>query len=114
MNFINSDGIESPGLTYLVEALVQEGLYNIHVCVPQSDKPALGHFVTLGETVEASSAEINGATAFESSGTPVDCVSLALSGALFSWSKPILVISGINRGSSCGNHMFYSGVVAGE
>ena len=32
----NSDGIESPGLTYLVEALVQEGLYNIHVCVPQS------------------------------------------------------------------------------
>lgn len=25
------------------------------------------------------------------SGTPVDCVSLALSGALFSWSKPALV-----------------------
>ena len=25
------------------------------------------------------------------SGTPVDCVSLALSGALFSWSKPMLV-----------------------
>ena len=25
------------------------------------------------------------------SGTPVDCVSLALSGALFSWSKPLLV-----------------------
>lgn len=24
-------------------------------------------------------------------GTPVDCVSLALSGALFSWSKPLLV-----------------------
>jgi len=25
------------------------------------------------------------------SGTPADCVSLALSGALFSWSKPVLV-----------------------
>lgn len=25
------------------------------------------------------------------SGTPVDCVSLALSGALFSWTKPLLV-----------------------
>uniref|UniRef100_A0A2P2M4K8 Uncharacterized protein LOC105119243 isoform X1 n=1 Tax=Rhizophora mucronata TaxID=61149 RepID=A0A2P2M4K8_RHIMU len=47
------------------------------------------------------------------SGTPVDCVSLALSGALFSWSKPLLVISGINRGSSCGHHTLYSGVVAG-
>ncbi|XP_065849822.1 beta-glucosidase 5-like [Euphorbia lathyris] len=32
----------------------------------------------------------------------IDCVSVALSGALFSWTKPLLlVISGINRGSSC-------------
>ncbi|KAI4329106.1 hypothetical protein L6164_021406 [Bauhinia variegata] len=109
----NSDGIESPGLTFLVEALVKEGLYNVYVCVPQSDKSVSGHSVTLGETVEAKSCEINGVTAFEVSGTPVDCVSLALSGALFSWSKPKLVISGINRGSSCGHHAFSSGVVAG-
>ncbi|KAL3825856.1 hypothetical protein ACJIZ3_021885 [Penstemon smallii] len=47
------------------------------------------------------------------SGTPVDCVSLALFGALFLWSKHLLVISGINKGSSCGHHMFYSSVVAG-
>ncbi|KAK7402254.1 hypothetical protein VNO78_14373 [Psophocarpus tetragonolobus] len=109
----NSDGIDSPGLTHLVEALVQQGLYNVHVCVPQSDKSVSGHSVTLRETVEAASAKINGAIAFEISGTPVDCVSLGLSGALFSWSKPMLVISGINRGSSCGHHVFYSGVVAG-
>ncbi|GLU14330.1 hypothetical protein SLE2022_309060 [Rubroshorea leprosula] len=109
----NGDGIESPGLVYLVEALVREGLYNVHVCAPQSDKSVSGHSVTLRETIAVTSAEINGATAFEVSGTPVDCVSLALSGALFSWSKPVLVISGINRGSSCGHHMFYSGVVAG-
>ncbi|KAL6285459.1 hypothetical protein ACE6H2_009849 [Prunus campanulata] len=109
----NGDGIESPGLTYLVEALVHQGLYNVHVCAPQSDKSLSGHSVTLRETVSVSSAEIKGATAYEVSGTPVDCVSLALSGALFSWSKPLLVISGINRGSSCGHHMLYSGVVAG-
>ncbi|KAK3410813.1 5'-nucleotidase SurE [Eucalyptus grandis] len=109
----NSDGIESPGLACLVEALVREGLCNVHVCVPQSDKSASGHSVTLRETVAVTSAEINGAVAYEVSGTPVDCVSLALSGALFSWSKPLLVISGINRGSSCGNQMFYSGVIAG-
>ncbi|KAL5757478.1 hypothetical protein ACOSP7_020089 [Xanthoceras sorbifolium] len=109
----NGDGIESPGLVYLVEALVREGLYNVHVCAPQSDKSVSGHSVTLQETIAVNSAEISGATAYEVSGTPVDCVSLALSGALFSWSKPLLVISGINRGSSCGHHMFYSGVVAG-
>ena len=32
----NSDGVESPGLTHLVEALVLQNLYNVHVCVPQS------------------------------------------------------------------------------
>ncbi|KAH7547152.1 uncharacterized protein LOC107425255 [Ziziphus jujuba] len=109
----NGDGIDSPGLTSLVEALVSQGLYNVHVCAPQSDKSVSGHSVTLRETVAVNSAEIVGATAYEVSGTPVDCVSLALSGALFSWSKPWLVISGINRGSSCGHHGFYSGVVAG-
>ena len=32
----NGDGIDSPGLVFLVEALVREGLYNVHVCAPQS------------------------------------------------------------------------------
>ncbi|CAA2987283.1 5 -nucleotidase -like [Olea europaea subsp. europaea] len=109
----NSDGIESPGLSYLVEALVRQGLYNVHVCAPQSDKSTSGHSLSLKETIEVVSVDINGATAYEVSGTPVDCVSLALCGSLFTWSKPLLVISGINKGFSCGHHMFYSGVVAG-
>lgn len=109
----NGDGIESPGLMYLVEALVREGLYNVYVCAPQLDKSVSGHSVTFGETIAVSSVEMNGTTAYEVSGTTVDCVSLALSGALFSWSKLILVVSGINKGSSCGHHMFYSGGVAG-
>ncbi|KAK4774112.1 hypothetical protein SAY87_029131 [Trapa incisa] len=109
----NGDGIESPGLAFLVEALVREGLYDVHVCAPQSDKSLWGHSVTHGERIAATSAEINGATAFEVSGTPVDCISLALSGALFSWLKPLLVVSGINRGSSCGYNTFYSGSIAG-
>ncbi|KAL3632010.1 hypothetical protein CASFOL_024994 [Castilleja foliolosa] len=109
----NSDGIESPGLSCLVDALVREGIYNVHVIVPQSDKSTSGHSVSLKETVEVVSTEFSGAIAYEISGTPVDSVSLALSGALFSWSKPLLVISGINKGSSCGHHTFYSGAVAG-
>lgn len=32
----NSDGIESPGLSYLVKALVSEGIYNVNVIAPQS------------------------------------------------------------------------------
>ncbi|KAL0701600.1 hypothetical protein Bca4012_057722 [Brassica carinata] len=109
----NGDGIDSPGLVSLVEALVSQGLYNVHVCAPQTDKTSSSHSMTLGETIAASSVDIKGATAFEVSGTPVDCISLGLSGALFAWSKPILVISGINQGSNCGHQMFYSGAVAG-
>lgn len=109
----NGDGIDSPGLTCLVEALVRDGLFNVHVCAPQSDKSVSGHSMTLRETVAVTPVEITGATAYEVSGTSVDCVSLALSGALFSWSKPLLVISGIDKGSSCGRHMLHSGVVAG-
>ncbi|GMI97811.1 hypothetical protein like AT1G72880 [Hibiscus trionum] len=108
----NGEGIDSPGLSFLVQALRSDGRFTLHVCAPQSDKSVAGHSVTARETVEVCSVEMSGATAFEVSGTPVDCVSLALSGALFSWSKPVLVISGINRGSSCGRNMFYSGAVA--
>lgn len=32
----NGDGIEAPGLTVLVDALVREHQYNVHVCAPQS------------------------------------------------------------------------------
>ncbi|KAK3210464.1 hypothetical protein Dsin_015170 [Dipteronia sinensis] len=109
----NGEGIESPGLTLLVEALLRDRLFNVHVCAPQSDKSVSGHSLTVRETLAATSVELSGATAYEVSGTPADCVSLALSGALFSWSKPVLVISGINKGSSCGQKMFYSGAFAG-
>ncbi|CAH9085703.1 unnamed protein product [Cuscuta epithymum] len=109
----NADGIDSPGLTCLVDALVRHGLYNVYICAPQSDKSLSGHSITQRETVGVSSVEVQGATGYEVSGTPADCISLVVSGALYSWSKPSIVISGINRGSSRGNHMYSSGVVAG-
>ncbi|XP_062091056.1 uncharacterized protein LOC133797232 [Humulus lupulus] len=108
----NAEGIDSSGLQFLVEALVLDSRLQVCVCAPRLDGSASGHSVTVRETVSVSSAEISGAVAFEVSGTPVDCVSLALSGALFSWSKPALVISGINRGSSSGQNMLYSGAAA--
>ncbi|OAY75413.1 5'-nucleotidase SurE [Ananas comosus] len=109
----NADGIGSPGLTSLVEALVRGGQCDVSVCAPESNKSASAHSVTIRETLAVTSVEITGAKAFEVTGTPADCVSLALSGALFSWSRPALVISGINSGSVCGHQIFYSGAVAG-
>ncbi|KAJ3671165.1 hypothetical protein LUZ60_008591 [Juncus effusus] len=108
-----ADGINSPGLEFLVTALVSTGMYDVSVCAPESAKYTCGNSITTGETIVATSTEVSGAKAFQVSGTPSDCVSLALSASLFSWSKPNLVISGINSGSSCGHESFYSGAVAG-
>ncbi|RCV27001.1 hypothetical protein SETIT_5G290800v2 [Setaria italica] len=105
-------GIRSAGLAALVDALVAGGRCDVHVCAPESDKPACGHSVTIRETITATSVDFTGAKAFEISGTPVDCVSLALSGRLFPWSAPALVISGINAGPNCGYEMFHSSAIA--
>ncbi|KHG05983.1 5'-nucleotidase surE [Gossypium arboreum] len=79
----NCEGIDSPGLIFLVQALLSDARFTLHVCAPQSDKSVAGHSLTVRETVAVCSVEMSGATGFEVSGTPVDCVSLALSGALF-------------------------------
>ncbi|XP_062206663.1 uncharacterized protein LOC133908583 [Phragmites australis] len=107
-----ASGIRSPGLAALVDALVAGGCCDVHVCAPESDKLACGHSITIRETITATSVDFTGAKAFEISGTPVDCVSLALSGRLFSWSAPALVISGINAGPNCGYEMFHSSAIA--
>ncbi|KAI3927334.1 hypothetical protein MKX01_027565, partial [Papaver californicum] len=88
----NGDGIDSCGLTYLVQALVKDNLYKIQVCATQSDRSVSGHAVTICETIMVRSTEISGVscTAYEVAGTLADCVSLALSGALFSWTKHAL------------------------
>ncbi|KAJ7539276.1 hypothetical protein O6H91_11G084600 [Diphasiastrum complanatum] len=109
----NDDGVTAPGLRALVETLVNLGSCNVFVCAPDSDKSGTGHSVTTRGLLEVGSVNIDGATAYEVSGTPADCVSLSLSGSLFSWAKPTLVISGINKGSNCGYHIVYSGTVAG-
>jgi 5'/3'-nucleotidase SurE len=52
------------------------------------------------------------------SGTPADCTALALHAwaaifPLFAATRPVLVVSGINRGRNCGLDVMYSGTVAG-
>uniref|UniRef100_A0ACD5VYP5 Uncharacterized protein n=1 Tax=Avena sativa TaxID=4498 RepID=A0ACD5VYP5_AVESA len=109
---ICAGGIQSPGLAALVDALVKGGRCDVHVVAPESDKPVCGHSITIRETVSATSVDFTGAKAFEISGTPVDCISLSLSGTLFAWQTPALVISGINAGPNCGYQMFHSSAIA--
>eukprot|EP00249_Psilotum_nudum_P009547 c22006_g2_i1 orf=244-1059(+) len=109
----NDDGIRAPGLRALVQALINAGRCNVHVCAPDSNRSGVGHSLTTHAALAVTAIDIRGATAYEVSGTPADCVSLSLSGLLFPSTKPALVLSGINKGSNCGYHIIYSGTVAG-
>ncbi|CAL9153207.1 uncharacterized protein LOC103993956 isoform X1 [Musa acuminata AAA Group] len=109
----NDDGIDAPGLRFLVDLLVAADRYRVLVCAPDSDQSGVGHGITWRRPLSAKRVEIMGATAFAVSGTPADCASLGISGKLFVGTIPDLVISGINIGSNCGYHIVYSGTVAG-
>ncbi|XVF63121.1 hypothetical protein PTKIN_Ptkin09bG0063400 [Pterospermum kingtungense] len=108
----NDDGIDAIGLKALVSVLVSTNRFNVLVCAPQMEMSAISHSITWLVPVSAKQVEMDGATAFMVSGTPADCASLGISSVLFS-SVPDLVICGINQGSNCGYHIFYSGTVAG-
>ncbi|KAG2632404.1 hypothetical protein PVAP13_2NG088246 [Panicum virgatum] len=110
----NDDGIDAPGLRFLVEQLVAARRYRVLVCAPDSDKSGVSHCITWQRALFCKRVDISGATAFGVSGTPADCTSLGISGKLFDgWFLIWWVLSGINIGSNCGYHVIYSGTVAG-
>ncbi|MQM08717.1 hypothetical protein Taro_041578 [Colocasia esculenta] len=86
----NDDGIDAPGLRFLVQALVSVGRYRVLVCAPDSDKSGVGHGITWKHALSAVPVELQGATAYAVSGTPADCASLGISTSLFPGEKPDL------------------------
>uniref|UniRef100_A0A0E0LIB1 Survival protein SurE-like phosphatase/nucleotidase domain-containing protein n=1 Tax=Oryza punctata TaxID=4537 RepID=A0A0E0LIB1_ORYPU len=105
----NDDGIDAPGLRFLVGQLVAARRYRVLVCAPDTDRSGVSHSITWRPALRCKRVDIDGATAFAASGTPADCASLGISGKLFDG----LVVSGINVGNNCGCHVIYSGTVGG-
>ncbi len=107
MSFIlvtNDDGIHSPGLACLVDA-VSEG-DPVVVVAPDRNRSAIGHALTLDSPLRAEEIR-NGV--FSVDGTPTDCVNLGVHGLVAG--KPSLVVSGINLGANLGDDITYSGTV---
>ncbi|HHY92301.1 MAG TPA: 5'/3'-nucleotidase SurE [Firmicutes bacterium] len=104
----NDDGIEAAGL----QALVRELALHHHVAIvaPDRERSASGHAITMDRPLRARQVAHPAGLAWAVSGTPGDCVKLAL-GALLP-QRPDVVISGINRGPNLGTDVFYSGTVA--
>ncbi|HEY5672626.1 MAG TPA: 5'/3'-nucleotidase SurE [Malonomonas sp.] len=100
----NDDGVRSPGIRALAQAL--EGLGRVVVVAPDRNRSAVGHALTLEHPLRAEEIKPD---VFAVDGTPTDCVNLGIHGLL--QLKPALVVSGINRGSNLGDDITYSGTV---
>ena len=104
----NDDGITAPGLEALTEAVQDFG--RLTIVAPDSERSAASHSITLFDPIDVKQVSMNGHVAWSCSGTPVDCVKIALSELMDS--PPDLVVSGINRGSNTGQNILYSGTVS--
>ena len=106
----NDDGITAPGVRTLIDVMSQLG--DVVVVAPDKPQSAMGHAITINSTLYLNkiSAENAAITEYSCSGTPVDCVKMAVSEILKR--KPDLCVSGINHGSNSSINVIYSGTMS--
>lgn len=105
----NDDGVTSPGLLALTQALRPLG--RVTVIAPDSNRSAIGRGITIHNPLHLEEVTLaDGTPAFATDGTPVDCVRFATTAVLDS--PPDVVVSGINLGVNLGDDVTYSGTVA--
>ncbi|MGF1567846.1 MAG: 5'/3'-nucleotidase SurE [Nodosilinea sp.] len=108
----NDDGIFAQGVRTLATTLAAAG-HGVTVVCPDRERSATGHGLTLHKPLRAEAIESvfgESVQAWSCSGTPSDCVKLAL-GALMEM-PPEVVVSGINHGANLGTDILYSGTVS--
>ncbi len=108
----NDDGIFALGIRTLANTLAAAGHEVIVVC-PDRERSATGHGLTLHQPIRAERVEglfEAAVVAWSCSGTPSDCVKLALHALLDP--RPDVVLSGINHGPNLGTDILYSGTVS--
>jgi 5'-nucleotidase len=106
----NDDGITAPGIRTLIAVMNQIG--DVVVVAPDSPQSGMGHAVTINETLYCNQITVDEGpqTEYKSSGTPADCVKLAVSEILDR--RPDLCVSGINHGSNSSINVIYSGTMS--
>ena len=104
----NDDDITSKGIRSLVEAV--SDLAKVVVVAPDKPQSGMGHAITIGSPLRMNRVNLfNGIEAWQTSGTPVDCVKLAVDKILHR--KPDLCLSGINHGANHSINVLYSGTM---
>jgi 5''/3''-nucleotidase SurE len=105
----NDDGVTAPGIINLVEAVKDLG--KIVVVAPDKPQSGMGHAITIGHPLRLHKINfMEGVEAWSCTGTPVDCVKLAVDKVLHR--KPDLCLSGINHGANHSINVIYSGTMS--
>jgi len=104
----NDDGVSSPGLLALKDALTTVG--RVTVLAPQQNWSASGHAKTMHKPLRVNEVTMaDGTPALATDGAPSDAVALAFLGIVEQ--QIDMVVAGINLGSNLGHDLTYSGTV---
>ena len=109
----NDDGIAANGIRALTETLSKE--HEVYVVAPDRERSAAGHSLTLHTPLrveELEETKTGAKRTWVTTGTPGDCVKIAINAILSPEEIPDLVISGINHGPNLGSDILYSGTVS--
>ena len=104
----NDDGVQAQGLEVLTALMQQLG--DVIVVAPDGPRSAASCSISPLDIITVKLLrEQPGLKVYQCSGTPTDCVKLALDGLLDR--RPDLVVSGINHGDNASVSVHYSGTV---
>ncbi len=108
----NDDGITAPGVRALIDMMNEIG--EVYVVAPDSPQSGMGHAITINSTLFCEKIKIDEGPQSDRewacSGTPVDCVKLAITRILPR--RPDICVSGINHGSNSSINVIYSGTMS--
>jgi 5'-nucleotidase len=107
MHFLisNDDGIDARGIQVLASWMKRLG--EVTMVAPSINRSGASNSLTLDAPIRIREIEDR---VFRVTGTPSDCVHIALTGLLEK--DPDIVVSGINAGANLGDDVIYSGTVA--
>lgn len=104
----NDDGVYAKGLHHLIDCVSHMG--EVIAVAPDEPQSGKSSALTVSEALRITRhADRNGAKIYSVSGTPVDCVKLALHAIVPR--TPDLLLSGVNHGSNAAVNVIYSGTM---
>lgn len=107
---VNDDGITAPGIKVLIEEMQKIG--DVTVVAPDSPQSGMGHAITIGKPLRIDEVHLYpNVKMYKCSGTPVDCVKLAVN-RIFKGKLPDICVSGINHGLNNSINVLYSGTMS--